>query len=385
MNFRFARITAYYPQVIKWFYNANPASVTEPYSRQYELLTAQVLDHVTSYIRVLNQTGNYALEIISNAFPLIHAWKRENNLPEYFSIKETILHQLKKFKPQAIWLDDLSLVDEAFIAEIKSSIPELKLLITHLCAPFNKSIANKLKLFDLTITCTPSFLQELHSLGLNAALIYHGFDKEILKIMVSAGNRNHDLVFSGSLYTGSAFHQGRIQFLERLIEAGLNVELFANTESHLKFSARKIYEFLKHGPATAHAMRYYSKRLIKHLNPPVFGKEMYSLLGKSKICFNMHGEVAGNSAGNIRMFEATGMGACLVTDDKENISELFEPEKEIVTYRSAEECIDKIKWLLAHPAALEKIAQAGRQRTLTDHTIDKRAKQFVEIINRHLK
>lgn len=99
----------------------------------------------------------------------------------------------------------------------------------------------------------------------------------------------------------------------------------------------------------------------------------------------MHGEVAGNSAGNIRLFEATGMGTCLVTDYKDNIHELFEPEKEIVTYRSAEECIDKIKWLLNHPDDMEKIAKAGQQRTLRDHTIAKRAAQLNEIISRHLK
>jgi hypothetical protein len=385
MGYRIARITNFYPGLISDFFVRNKNLIRQNSAVIHHELLEYSCDLTYSFAKAWKNQGIDTLILISNADPWFKAMRKENKSLHYLNNQEIILKELVAFMPDIIWLDDLSLVDEAFIAEIKSSIPELKLLITHLCAPYNKSIATKLKLFDLTITCTPSFLQELHSLGLNAALIYHGFDKEILKIMVSAGNRNHDLVFSGSLYTGSAFHQGRIQFLERLIEAGLNVELFANTESRLKFSARKIYEFLKHGPATAQSMRYYSKRLIKHLNPPVFGKEMYSLLGKSKICFNMHGEVAGNSAGNIRMFEATGMGACLVTDDKENISELFEPEKEIVTYRSAEECIDKIKWLLAHPAALEKIAQAGRQRTLTDHTIDKRAKQFVEIINRHLK
>ena len=43
----------------------------------------------------------------------------------------------------------------------------------------------------------------------------------------------------------------------------------------------------------------------------------------------------------MRLFEATGSGACLVTDWKENLGELFEPDVEVVTYRSVAECVKK--------------------------------------------
>lgn len=48
------------------------------------------------------------------------------------------------------------------------------------------------------------------------------------------------------------------------------------------------------------------------------------------------------------------MGACLVTDWKENLHEMFEPEKEVVTYRSADEMVEKVNYLLAHDEEHEK-------------------------------
>ena len=46
--------------------------------------------------------------------------------------------------------------------------------------------------------------------------------------------------------------------------------------------------------------------------------------------------MAKSYANNMRLYEATGVGALLVTDWKENLGEMFEPGKEVVAYRSPE-------------------------------------------------
>jgi spore maturation protein CgeB len=63
------------------------------------------------------------------------------------------------------------------------------------------------------------------------------------------------------------------------------------------------------------------------------------------------------------------MGACLVTEHARNISELFEPQKEVVTYESTEDCVAKIRHLLSNPDEARQIAAAGHARTLKDHTV----------------
>ena len=54
---------------------------------------------------------------------------------------------------------------------------------------------------------------------------------------------------------------------------------------------------------------------------------------------NHHIDVAEAYAGNLRLFEATGVGTLLVTDWKKNLHEMFEAGKEVVTYRTPEECV----------------------------------------------
>ena len=77
------------------------------------------------------------------------------------------------------------------------------------------------------------------------------------------------------------------------------------------------------------------------------------------------------------MFEATGVGTCLITDTGCNMPDLFEPDKEVVTYANIEEAVEKSQYLLEHDQEREEIAAAGQERTLRDHTIQNRC----ELIN----
>ena len=66
-----------------------------------------------------------------------------------------------------------------------------------------------------------------------------------------------------------------------------------------------------------------------------------------------------------------------VTDARPGLQALFEPDKEIVTYRSKEECADKVAWLLDHPRERAAIAAAGQRRTLRDHTFAGRVDEML--------
>jgi spore maturation protein CgeB len=116
----------------------------------------------------------------------------------------------------------------------------------------------------------------------------------------------------------------------------------------------------------------------------VWGLEMYKILAQSRITLNRHVDIAENYANNMRLFEATGMGACLVTDWKENLHTLFEPEKEVVTYRCADELVEKVTYLLENDKECQKIARAGQKRTLKEHTYQNRMKELLEILDEYI-
>ncbi|MFN8496855.1 MAG: glycosyltransferase [Anaerolineae bacterium] len=107
---------------------------------------------------------------------------------------------------------------------------------------------------------------------------------------------------------------------------------------------------------------------------------MYKVLRTSKMTLNHHGNVP-PYANNMRLFEATGVGTLLVTDWKANLHEMFEPGREVVAYRSPEECLDLIAYYLGHEEERQAIASAGQQRTLTEHTYLDRMREIVEILS----
>jgi spore maturation protein CgeB len=98
---------------------------------------------------------------------------------------------------------------------------------------------------------------------------------------------------------------------------------------------------------------------------------MFGVLQASDVSINSHGDAVAMAA-NMRLFEITGCGSCMLTDWKPDIADVFEPDRETLTFRSAAECAEKVTWLLDHPRERLAIAAAGQRRTLADHTFDNR-------------
>ena len=120
------------------------------------------------------------------------------------------------------------------------------------------------------------------------------------------------------------------------------------------------------------------------MKPSLWGYDMYRQLRRSKIALNIHIDMAEQYAANMRLYEATGVGTLLLTDWKTNLHELFEIGKEVVAYRSTEECVELVQHYLAHDAEREAIAKAGQQRTLSEHSYYHRMQELTEILNRYL-
>jgi spore maturation protein CgeB len=66
----------------------------------------------------------------------------------------------------------------------------------------------------------------------------------------------------------------------------------------------------------------------------------------------------------------------VVTERGKNTSDLFEPGKEILTYESIDEAVKVTKKALADFETYSKLAKAGQQRTLAEHTFKSRAKDL---------
>ena len=111
----------------------------------------------------------------------------------------------------------------------------------------------------------------------------------------------------------------------------------------------------------------------------VWGHDYYRLLKRSQIVVNRHGEIARGSANNMRMFEATGCGAALITEDAQNLSEFFHAGVDCLTYGSGG-LVYAARCALDNPDSVREVAVIGQQRTLGRHLYENRLEKFLDVI-----
>ena len=83
---------------------------------------------------------------------------------------------------------------------------------------------------------------------------------------------------------------------------------------------------------------------------------------------------------NCRLFEAAGCGAFQIADHKPVLPELFEPEREIVTFRTRAELKEKVDYYLARPEVRREIADRAYARAHREHTYERRIKKIFEVL-----
>lgn len=85
-----------------------------------------------------------------------------------------------------------------------------------------------------------------------------------------------------------------------------------------------------------------------------------------------------------RPFELAGMRACMLANPYNGLEEWFEPEKEIIILEDPAQATERIRYLLAHAAVRETMAQAARERLLKEHTFRHRVRDLEAILQQYL-
>jgi spore maturation protein CgeB len=112
---------------------------------------------------------------------------------------------------------------------------------------------------------------------------------------------------------------------------------------------------------------------------------MYDVLSRSRISVNRHIDVAEGYANNMRLFETTGVGALLLTEAAPNLGDFFQPGREVVAYEGEDDLVEKIEHYLRNDDERLKIAAAGQQRTLNEHTYRRRIAELAAMLETRLE
>ena len=330
----------------------------------------------------LNKKNYECTEIIHNLESLQKKWLRQYG--DVNSKDEIIFQQIKYYNPDVLFIGDVNLLSEKFTEKVKS-ISSVKLILCFHCAPFSKKILDNLKHSDIIITCTEGYKKKLKNFIKNDVFLMHHAFQNDLEINFEE-KRNFDVGFLGSLFLNDKLHVGRINIIYNLIKnfdksyIAINFSKFFILD-FLMFLLNSIIKlnFLKN-------IKIFYKIIYIYIfsKKPIFGKNMFNVLKNTKILINKHIEDT-EYAGNMRLFEGTGLGCLLITDYKKDLEKLFKIDHDIVIYDDEKQIFDKISHYLKDNNSRINIAKNGYNKTISFHNYLNRVNNLDKFIKKKLK
>jgi spore maturation protein CgeB len=83
----------------------------------------------------------------------------------------------------------------------------------------------------------------------------------------------------------------------------------------------------------------------------------------------------------MRLFEACGVGAFQIVDDRPGVREWFTVGEHVVTYRDPDHLRELVQYYLAHEDERATIAAAGETHAHAHHTYDQRMVRLITLVN----
>ena len=127
-------------------------------------------------------------------------------------------------------------------------------------------------------------------------------------------------------------------------------------------------------------------RLVQEKGRRLSPQEYVKIFNSTAVNLNLHSSTERSGVDpsgdfvNPRTFELAACGAFQLVDQRRLLPELFEPEKEIVTFSDINELKDKVNYYINRPEERQIIAQRGRKRALKDHSYQSRIESMLSII-----
>jgi hypothetical protein len=263
-----------------------------------------------------------------------------------------VLAQIEEFRPDVILNQDLFMIDTALVRQMQQ---KGRCLIAW-CGVDPPSAMNY-SVYTFALSMLDWVIEHFRAHGLSAEKSHLGFEHTLSDRLGQLPERDVAVSFVGSL---SAIHAKRIALLEA-IAAKCPLDFWAPSISAL--SANSPLRACYRGEA--------------------YGRSVYEIMRRSLISLNTHADSAHGQASNMRLFETTGMGALLLTDNEGKLSDLFEPNKEAVGYDTVGGAVAKIERYLRDQSEREAIARAGQARTLKAHSYRERTAQILCYIEKY--
>lgn len=365
----FLVVTTDYSSFRRWFRESRPELEEATYEEQLRARAETLFGLSDFYSSTLRELGHEAHDVVANFESLQRAWALEHGvrIPPWTRrsvgwsvvrkartairggandwLLDVLAAQIRHHRPDVILNQSMGGVSGRFLRSLEGHFG----LLLGQAEPMELD-RDDVRRYDAVVSSLPSVVQALGSAGVPAFLLRHAFHPRALS--ASEPGEPVAVSFVGSL---AAAHSGRIRLLEQVAT---------------QFPELRVWS--AEAPA--------SPILQERYEGPAWGSQMYGILARSRVTLNHH--IDGLPyADNCRLFEATGMGTALLTDWKPNLDEMFEPGREVLAYRTVDECAELLGRYLEREDERAAVARSGQERTLAEHTFRSRMERLLEIVD----
>ena len=358
---RFFNAFSFHPVYLDAFYRQNPHLVAASHRQQVAALVNGGFSECHLLSRHLGRLGWTTADVVANDPISQVAWAREQGFQGAAAAKDCTditRRQIAAFRPTIAYTNDAATLSSAFFR----SVPERPALVAAWRGfPVPQDL--DLSAFDVILTSFDRIFAEARAAGTRKVLrFWPGFPGDS-PALAAPRELTRDVVLSGTL---TRYHRRRARAIEILARASLDpatrfgFDLFMPDAAALTAVARR----MNHGAR--------------------WGHDMTRLFRSARIVVNVDVDAFGAQPPNMRLIEATGAGAFLLTPAHPRLAEFFEPGVEIETFADERELIAKIGYFLAHPEVREVIAARGQRRCLREHSIAQRAEEFKAMMEAEL-
>lgn len=345
-----------YPAFLAAHYARTPELIDRTYDEQWRALMDSFFGTADSFSHHLAQLGHPAHEFVVNCDELATRWAVEHGVSrDHRARDDLLLRQAEAFEPDVCFVQNLETLQPQTLRTLSR---RGHLLVGH--ASTEPPGRRRLRLFDLLVTPLPYLVDRFRALGIATEYLPLAFDSRVLSRLRSGDA--HDRY--GAVFVGSLKRFRRWKANRAVARAAGSVPI--------DFWGYGAGQWPRSSPVN---QRYHGE---------AWGLDMYDVLAASRIAINRHGDITRGYACNMRLYEATGVGAMLLTDGVRNLESLFTPGTEVVRYRDEQELVRKIAYYLEADDERRAIARAGQLRTLSDHTYAQRMARLVEILGSQL-
>ncbi|WP_247887246.1 glycosyltransferase [Azospirillum sp. SYSU D00513] len=370
---RIVQLETFYRPYLDRFYAAHPEVKALSFQQQTRALLDDGFSALHNIVPYLEPLGYEAHFIIGNCGPTQTAWMRERGRPippPAAAFHDIIRQQIDEIDPDILYCSDSTSFDSRFIRTLRRR-PHLVMGWHAAPIPQGTDWSD----FDVLLSGLAGIRDMAVRLGAKAGEKYMPGFPEWIADRIGDVSEKHDVLFAGS-YT-PVQHARRNELLGRIAETAETGAF--DCAFHLS------------GPAEG-----LPPAIARHRREAVFGVAMHQALRTGRIVFDCRSsmaalgpdgriyDIAGAESANMRLFEATGSGAFLLTHHYDNLEEYFRIGEEIETFHTEGEMFEKICYYLDRPEERRAIAERGRMRCLAEHGISHRIHAFDEIVRRHL-